>query len=381
MTTCRRRRCRAPAARTGARRGAPGRGRRGTRGTARCPCARTGGGRRRGWAPGPAAATGASGLRAAIARGGELDERVVVDRAGGRDHDVRRAGSASAWKRGDLLRRGVGDHRRAADDRPAERMLAEHRLAEQVEHLLLRVVLVHRDLLEDHRALGVDVASAPGGTPCRPSRRTPPAHVLVDHPRVHRGRLLAGAGVELGAHRVEDLVDLERAVLLGALEQQVLEQVRQPRLRRRTRSASRCRSRSRATRTGPRASPRSRPGRPNRAWSAGAARARARRAYERGRSGSRSRTRPRSPSRTPSRHARGARSRSRGPRRSRSRPSRPSRAATLAARRPVVAGADRRAAPRRVLPDDVADRRPAAGRSGRARGRPRPPARRARRPC
>ena len=151
---------------------------------------------------------------------------VVVDRAGGGDHDVlrrvaRRRGS------GDLGRRRVGDHRRAADDRAAERVLAEHGLAEHVEHLLLRIVLVHRDLLEDHRALGVDVVE-------RRAEHHVGHHVerlgevLVDHAGVDRGRLLAGAGVELGAHRVEDLVDLERLVLRGALEQQVLEQVREP---------------------------------------------------------------------------------------------------------------------------------------------------------
>ena len=57
----------------------------------------------------------------------------------------------------------------------------------------------------------------------------------VEHARVDRGRLLAGAGVELGAHRVEDLVDLQRAVALGAAEQHVLEQVRRARPRARPR--------------------------------------------------------------------------------------------------------------------------------------------------
>jgi hypothetical protein len=49
--------------------------------------------------------------------------------------------------------------------------------------------------------------------------------MLVDHPSVDRRRLLAGAGIQLGAHPVEDLVDLERGVLLGPLEEQMLEQV------------------------------------------------------------------------------------------------------------------------------------------------------------
>jgi len=53
----------------------------------------------------------------------------------------------------DLRRRRAGDHLGPADDRPPERVLAEGRLAEHVEHLLLGIVLVHRDLLEDHGAL------------------------------------------------------------------------------------------------------------------------------------------------------------------------------------------------------------------------------------
>ena len=60
---------------------------------------------------------------------------------------------ARAVKARDRVRRRVGDHLGAPDDRPSERMLAEHGLAEHVEHLLLGIVLVHGDLLEDHRAL------------------------------------------------------------------------------------------------------------------------------------------------------------------------------------------------------------------------------------
>ena len=132
-------------------------------------------------------------------------------------------------ERGDLHGRRLGDHLGAPDDRPAQRVIAEHRMAQDVEHLLLGIVLVHRDLLEDHRALGVDVL-----------KRRPEHHVrhhveglgqvLVDHPGIDGGRLLARARVQLGAHAVEDLVDLERAVLRGSLEQQVLEQVGESRL-------------------------------------------------------------------------------------------------------------------------------------------------------
>ena len=47
------------------------------------------------------------------------------------------------------------------------------------------------------------------------------------------GRLLAGRGVGRRAEAVEELGDLDRRVALGALEQQVLEEVRDARLRRR----------------------------------------------------------------------------------------------------------------------------------------------------
>src|SRR6185295_10597069 len=51
--------------------------------------------------------------------------------------------------------------------------------------------------------------------------------VLVEHPRVHGRALLVRAGVELGAHAVEQLVDLRRAVARRAAEQHVLEEVRE----------------------------------------------------------------------------------------------------------------------------------------------------------
>ena len=212
--------------------------------------------------------------------------------------------------------------------------VAEHRLAEHVEHLLLRVVLVHRDLLEDHLALGVDVASAPGGTPCRPSRRTRRRGA-----RRSRGRRPTSSPCRCprSARRPSPSKIWsisQRLVLGGALEQQVLEQVREPGLLVGLVAASRCRSRTRATRTGRRALPPSRSGRPTRASSAGAlarhwARAtsagdrgrgrgtavaiarpgRGHRAHGRGRHGRRGRGPSRSRSRSPrSRRGRGARS-------------------------------------------------------------------------
>ena len=149
----------------------------------------------------------------------------MVDRAGRRDHDRARHVAARV-EGGDHVDRRVADHRRAADDRPPQRVAAEDGLAEHVEDRVLRIVLVHRDLLEHDLALGVDVAErrSPHHVGHHVERRR---QVLVEHPRVDRGALLVGAGVELGAHAVEQLVDLRRRVAVGAAEQQVLEEVRE----------------------------------------------------------------------------------------------------------------------------------------------------------
>jgi hypothetical protein len=152
----------------------------------------------------------------------------VVDGARRGDHDV--AGHVpQRVEASDLGHGRAGDDRRPADDGPSQRVVAEHRFAEYIEDLLLRIVLVHRDLLEDHRALGFDFVE-------RRTKHHVGHHVerlgdvLIDYARVDRGGLLAGACVELGAHAVEDLVDLQRAVPCRALEQQVLDQMREPRL-------------------------------------------------------------------------------------------------------------------------------------------------------
>ena len=104
-------------------------------------------------------------------------------------------------------------------------MGAEDRLAEHVEDAVLGVVLVHRDLFEHDLALGLQLAHQ--RAPHHVGDHVKGAlQVAVEHARVHRGRLLVGARVELGAHRIEDLVDLLRAVALRTAEQHVLEQVR-----------------------------------------------------------------------------------------------------------------------------------------------------------
>ena len=115
-----------------------------------------------------------------------------------------------------------------AGDRAAERGLgAVGLLGEQVVHHVVGVVVVHRDLVEDHVALGLDVLGGEqrGGDHVA-EHVDRQAEVLVEDPRVEAGVLLGGERVELAADRVERDRDVERGPLAGALEQQVLEEVR-----------------------------------------------------------------------------------------------------------------------------------------------------------
>ena len=92
-------------------------------------------------------------------------------------------------------------------------------------HELLRRVLVHRDLLEHDLALLVELGER--------RREHHVGHHLervldvpVGHARVDDGVLARRGGVQLRPHRVEGLRDLLRVVRARALEEQVLDEVR-----------------------------------------------------------------------------------------------------------------------------------------------------------
>ena len=104
-------------------------------------------------------------------------------------------------------------------------MVAEDGLREEVVHELLRRVLVHRDLLEHDLALLVDLGEGRREDHVRHhlERRL---DVVVGHARVDDGVLPRGRGVQLGAHRVERLRDLLRVEAARALEEEVLDEVR-----------------------------------------------------------------------------------------------------------------------------------------------------------
>ena len=153
--------------------------------------------------------------------------RRVVDVAGGRDHHVRRAGSAAGrsatiWSRvSAAIDSSVPAIGRPSGESP------QACVGEQVVHDVVGVVVVHRDLVEDHVALGLDVLGGEQRAGDHVAEHVDgQRQVLVEDPRVEAGVLLGGEGVELAADRVEGDRDVQRRALRGALEQQVLEEVR-----------------------------------------------------------------------------------------------------------------------------------------------------------
>ena len=160
------------------------------------------------------------------ALGDERAERVVLDVAGGRDDDVAGAVAARVVRR-DVAVRERAHGRRRADHGPAELVLAEHAARREVVHEVGGVVLDHRDLLEHDLALGLERL----GLEARARRHV--AHdvererqVLVEHAHVHDRRLARRVRVELGAEAIGDAGDLDLVEALAALEEQVLDEVR-----------------------------------------------------------------------------------------------------------------------------------------------------------
>ncbi len=154
----------------------------------------------------------------------ERDELVVADVARRREHDlVVLVGTPVVA--GERPLRDARDHLGGADHGASERMRAEHGLGREVVDEVVRRVLDHRDLLEHDLALGVDVGELRAEDHVRHhvERALEP---VVGDPRVEHGSLARRRGVQLAAELVEDLRDLLRRVARGALEEQVLDEVR-----------------------------------------------------------------------------------------------------------------------------------------------------------
>jgi hypothetical protein len=157
--------------------------------------------------------------------------RVVVELTRCRKDHVARP-VVVAVKVGDPLPAHGFDGGLAAQHVPAQRMVREHGLTEQVVDEVARLVAPHEDLLQDDLALGLHLV--------RPERRVPQdvrqqverqLDALAEQPDVERRVLLGRVGVHVPTYRVHLVGDLLGRAAGRALEEQVLEEMggtRQP---------------------------------------------------------------------------------------------------------------------------------------------------------
>ena len=130
----------------------------------------------------------------------------------------------------DRLRRQAGDVRFLAADLAPQRTVAEHRGLEQDLAVLGRIVEIRADLLDDDRALALDI----GRLEPRPhDQLTDDVHRALGlaprHAHPVDGRFAIGRGVERAAHAFDRLADRPgRGIRRRALERQVLHEVGDP---------------------------------------------------------------------------------------------------------------------------------------------------------
>ena len=158
--------------------------------------------------------------------GDEPHHHVVVHVAGRGHHQVLR-GVPGLVVLEDLLPGDRVDRVHGAEDRTAERGVAEQLRGERLVNGVRGVVIVHRDLFEHHVALGVHILRRDQRTGHHVGQHVHgQRQVRVEHPGVVAGVLLRGERVHLAADRVHLRGEFQRGTPLGALEQQVLQVVR-----------------------------------------------------------------------------------------------------------------------------------------------------------
>jgi hypothetical protein len=87
-------------------------------------------------------------------------------------------------------------------------------------------VVVHRQLLEDHLALALDVGRPQGRPADQLAEQVDPGgRVARRHAAVVGGVLLGRVGVDVATHPIDGLADLDRPAVGGALEQHMFEEV------------------------------------------------------------------------------------------------------------------------------------------------------------
>ena len=123
--------------------------------------------------------------------------------------------------------RGPADGVLVADDRPPQRRVAEAELVVHVGQVLRRRVAVHVHLLDDHALLALDLLGVEARVEEHVGEHVERLGSLVAGALDVVARvLLAGEGIEVGAHRVDLEADVTRGrTALGALEEEVLGEV------------------------------------------------------------------------------------------------------------------------------------------------------------
>ena len=154
----------------------------------------------------------------------------MVEIAGGGDHHVAR--QVVRVEEGPDRRHGhLTDDFGLAQDLAPERVAREHGGGEELLDDVGRLVAVHEDLFEDHLALGVHLFG-PERRPAEDVAEDVQAEldILGQCPHVKRRVLLGRVGVHVAPDSVDLFCDLAGGPFRRALEEQVLEKVRDARL-------------------------------------------------------------------------------------------------------------------------------------------------------
>ena len=159
-----------------------------------------------------------------------LEQAAVVEVAG-RRHDAIARVVAGLMQAAEVIRRERRQRVRGAEDGVAVRVAGPEGGRVELEHEIVGRVLHAVDLLQNHVALGLQIALAQEG----------PAHQVgedvhrqrqigVEHVGLVAGGVPPGVGVETAAPDLELQRQVARAAPLGALEHHVLEQMGDPHL-------------------------------------------------------------------------------------------------------------------------------------------------------
>ncbi len=159
---------------------------------------------------------------------GRVDEvhhlRVVHLAGGGHDDVV--PGVVPVEEAGDRLARHLLDRAGKALHAPAQRMVGPDRFVEDVKDDVVGRVLVHRDLFQHDRALGLNVVRRERRVLNQVADRAErQPEVLAQRARVEARELARRERVDVAPDRVERLSDLQRAPRRRAFEEQVLEEM------------------------------------------------------------------------------------------------------------------------------------------------------------